>query len=65
MWEFGAFDQRGTDDAKWSPALIDALIMTLNRVKSILFFYLPMNASSFVDSHFLFRKKKLDLAVYG
>jgi hypothetical protein len=43
--EFGAFDRGRTDDAKWSPACIDALIMTLNWVKAILFFLLPMNAS--------------------
>jgi len=28
-------------------------------------FLLPMNASSFLDSHFLFHKKKLDVALYG
>ncbi len=36
--EFGAFDRGQTDDAKSSPALIDDSIMTLNRVRSILFF---------------------------
>jgi hypothetical protein len=39
--EFGAFDRGQTDDAKSSPALIDDSIMTLNRVRSILFFCFP------------------------
>jgi hypothetical protein len=39
--EFGAFDRGRIDDAKSSPALIDDLIMTLNWVRTILFFCFP------------------------
>ncbi len=35
--EFGAFHRGRTDDAKSSPALIDALMMTLNWVRTILY----------------------------
>jgi hypothetical protein len=61
--EFGAFDRGRTDDAKSSPTFINALMMTLNWVRTILFFLLPMNASSFLDSHFVFHKNKLYLTL--
>jgi hypothetical protein len=39
--EFGAFHRGGTYDGTGSLAGMDVLMMTLNWVRSILFFYLP------------------------
>jgi len=41
IFEFGAFDRGWIDDAKLFLALINALIMTLNWVRTILFFCFP------------------------
>jgi hypothetical protein len=58
IFEFGAFDRGQTCDATHRRFDCDIKLGQNDPL-----FLLPMNASSFLDSHFLFHKNKPDLTI--
>jgi hypothetical protein len=64
VFKFGSLDPGGIYDATFSLGRIDALIVTLDWVRTTLPFWFPTNASSYLDSHFLFHENKPDPALY-